>query len=190
LFQHPSIILYFVLAAVILLVIIVVYKKWSSTPEHQMHIILKPYIREEIKKIIIPDGIGGLLEIEHLILTDQGLLLIETYPMSGNLFGAETIDQWSQIIEGRSYKFANPLRHIRTSRQALKVLSPNTAIFCRIIFNANSVFPKGKPEEVSVLNSLGDDMEFIKSETPATVASQKAWDKIMRIARKNGQAIE
>jgi len=166
------------------------YKKWKGTPEHQMHTILKPYAREEIKNIIIPDGIGGLLEIEHLILTDHGLLLIETYPMSGNLFGAETIDQWSQIVEGRSYKFANPLRHIRTSRQALKALSPNTAIFCRIIFNANSVFPKGKPDEVSVVNSLADDMVFIKGEPPATVASQQAWDKIMRIARKNGQAIE
>lgn len=187
--QDPSTI-YFVLTTLSLLVLcVILYKKWSSTPEHQMHVILKPYLREEINNIIIPDGIGGLLEIEHLVLTDQGLLLIETYPMSGNLFGAETIDQWSQIIDGRSYKFANPLRHIRTSRQAIKALSPNTPVFCRIIFNANSVFPKGKPDEVSVINSLAEDMEFLKSEPAMTNASRQAWDKIMRIARKNGQSV-
>jgi len=191
LFQDPSTVLYFVLTAIFLLVLaIVVYRKWNSTPEHQMHLILKPYIREEIKEIIIPDGIGGLLEIEHLILMDQGLLLIQTYPMSGNLFGADTIDQWSQIVDGRSYKFANPLRHIRTSRQAIMALSPKVPVFCRIIFNANSVFPKGKPDEVSVINSLAEDMQDLKNKPALTVASQQAWEQIMRIARKNGQAVE
>ncbi len=165
------------------------YKKWQGTPKHQMHTILKPYIVEEIKDVIIPDGIGGLLEIEHLVLTEQGLLLIETYPMSGNLFGADTIDLWTQIIDGRSYKFANPLRHIRTSRQAVKVLVPKIPIFCRVIFNDHSVFPKGKPDEVSVLTTLSDDMMHINSSPSIAIESKQAWDKIMRIARKNGQAV-
>ena len=190
-FQEPSIILYFVLAAILLLLLsIFVYKKWKGSPAHQMHNILKPYIQDEIKDFIIPDGIGGLLEIEHLILMEQGLLLIETYPMSGNLFGADTIDQWTQIIEGRSYKFPNPLRRIRTSRQAIKALAPNIPVFCRIIFNANSIFPKGKPEEVSVINSLVEDMQVITNEPARTVVSQNSWEQIMRIARKNGQAVE
>lgn len=190
-FQEPSIILYFVLTALFLLVLaIFMYRKWNGTPAHQMHAILKPYTRDEIDEIIIPDGIGGLLEIEHLILMDQGLLLIETYPMSGNLFGAETIDMWTQIIDGRSYKFANPLRRIRTSRQAIKALAPNVPVFCRIIFNANSIFPKGKPDEVSVINSLAEDMQWITNEPARTVATHQAWEKIMRIARKNGQAVE
>jgi hypothetical protein len=164
-------------------------KKWNGSSEQQMHLILKPYILEEIKEIIIPDGIGGLLEIEHLVLTDRGLLLIETYPMAGNLFGAETIDQWTQIIDGRSYKFANPLRHIRTSRQAIKALTSKPPVFCRIIFNSNSIFPKGKPDEVSVLNSLSEDMAVINSSPVVAVEAKQSWDKIMRIARKNGQAV-
>jgi len=154
-----------------------------------MALILKPYIQNEEKDIIIPDGIGGLLEIENLILTDRGLLLIETYPMSGNLFGSETIEQWTQIIDGRSYKFANPLRHIRTSRQALMVLAPNIPIFCRIVFNADSIFPKGKPEEVSVLSSLAEDLLCIDSSPLLTEQSKQAWEVIMRIARKDGQAV-
>jgi len=186
----PQTILYLLLATACLLVLLIFgYNRFKRSTSQQQHLILKPYIRDEIKEIIIPDGIGGLLEIEHLILTDQGLLLIETYPMSGNLFGAETIDQWTQIMDGRSYKFPNPLRRIRTSRQAIKALSPNIPIFCRIIFNAHSVFPKGKPDEVSVISSLADDMESLNIQPPQIVPAQQAWDKIMRIARKNGQAV-
>lgn len=164
--------------------------KRKESASQQMAAILKPYIQDEVKDIIIPDGIGGLLEIEHLILLEQGLLLIETYPMSGNLFGADTIDLWTQLIDGRSYKFANPLRHIRTSRQALMILAPNTPIFCRVVFNADSVFPKGKPEEVSVLSSLSDDMLSIQSSTAKMDPSSLVWQRIMRIARKDGQAVQ
>jgi len=154
-----------------------------------MNHILRPYVKDEIKQVIIPDGIGGLLEIEHLILLEQGILLIETYPMAGNLFGAEMIDQWTQIIDGRSYKFANPLRHIRTSRQAIKVLAPEIPVFCRVIFNSDSYFPKGKPDEVSILESLSDDLLFINEEKIISKQATQAWERIMRIARKDGQAI-
>ena len=121
------------------------WKKRQLSSAVQMERILHSLKRDEVKEIIIPDGIGGLLGIEHLILLEQGLLILETYPISGNLFGAEQIDNWTQIINGRSFKFTNPLHRIHTARQALKLLAPNVPIFCRVVFNADSHFPKGKP---------------------------------------------
>jgi hypothetical protein len=187
--QNTSILLIVAIFTVIILILLLINSRKVS-PSRQMAAILKPYILDEIKDIIVPDGIGGLLEIEHLILMKQGLLLIETYPMSGNMFGAETIDQWTQLIDGRSYKFANPLRHIRTSRQALMILAPNIPIFCRVVFNADSIFPKGKPDEVSVLSSLSDDLLNIQSSTVKMDQSSEVWQRIMRIARKDGQAVQ
>lgn len=187
--QNLTILLIGASIVTIILILVIINKRKKSAP-YQMASILKPYIQDEVKDIIIPDGIGGLLEIEHLILLEQGLLLIETYPMSGNLFGAETIDQWTQLVGGRSYKFANPLRHIRTSRQALMVLAPNIPIFCRVVFNADSVFPKGKPDEVSVLSTLADDMLNIQSSTVKMDPALQVWQRIMRIARKDGQAVQ
>lgn len=155
----------------------------------QLARILKPYVRDEIKDFIIPDGIGGLLEIEHLVLLDQGILLIQTYPISGNLFGADFIDEWTQIIDGKSFKFPNPLQHIHTSSYALKVLAPTVPIFCRAVFTANSVFPKGKPEEVSVLSSLDNDLQALNNSPAITEKVRHSWERILRIARKNGQAV-
>lgn len=174
--------------AIILILLLIHLRKKSA--HYQLAAILKPYIQEEIKGVIIPDGIGGLLEIEHLILTQHGLLLLEAYPMSGNMFGAEAIDMWTQLINGKSYKFANPLRRIRISRQALMILVPNIPIFCRVIFNADSNFPKGKPEEVSVLSSLSDDLVIMHSSIVNTNQILPAWQRLLRIARKDGQAIQ
>lgn len=187
--QNTSILLVVATFTVIILILLLINNRKKST-SRQMAAILKPYIQDEIKQIIIPDGIGGLLEIEHLILMEHGLLLIETYPMSGIMFGAEAIDLWTQLIDGRSYKFANPLRHIRTSRQALMALAPNIPIFCRVVFNADSVFPKGKPEEVSVLSSLFDDLSYTQSSTIKMDRSSPVWQRILRIARKDGQAVQ
>jgi len=187
--QNTSIVLIVATFAVSALILLIINNRKKAT-HRQMTAILKPFIQDEIKHIIIPDGIGGLLEIEHLILMEHGLLLIETYPMSGNLFGAETINQWTQLVDGRSYKFANPLRRIRISRQALKELAPNIPIFCRVVFNADSVFPKGKPGDVSVLSSLADDLSNIVSSTVKTERTSEVWQRILRIARKDGQAIQ
>ena len=180
--------------SLISVITIAVLLVWRVTTRKQniesvMNSIMEPYVKDEVKQIIIPDGIGGLLEIEHLILLEQGLFLIESYPMAGNLYGADTIDQWTQIIDGRSYKFANPLRRLRTSRQAIKSLAPNIPVFCRVIFNADSFFPKGKPAEVSVLESLAEDMMVLNNEKMIPEQTQQAWDRILRVARKNGQAV-
>lgn len=165
------------------------WKKRQLSPSVQMDKILQSFKRDELKEIIIPDGIGGLLEIEHVILLDQGLLLIETYPISGNLFGADQIDEWTQIVDGRSYKFTNPLWHIHNASQALRLLAPNVPIFCRVVFNADSHFPKGKPDEVSILATLSEDMQVVMNSPIITSKAEKAWQLCLRIARKNGQAL-
>lgn len=182
----------FVLVIVLLAILLIVYvvNKHKQTDSYKIAEILKPYVKDEVKKIIIPDGIGGILEVEHLILLEQGFLLIQTYPMAGNLFGADNIDQWSQIVAGKSFKFSNPLRHMCTSRQALQALAPKTPIFSRVIFTDGAIFPKGKPDDVSVLISLSLDLEAIKAFPAISELAKLSWDKVMRIARKDGKPIE
>ena len=93
-------------------------------------------------------------------------------------------------MAGKSFKFDNPLRQIQISRQALKALAPNIPIFCRIIFTSNSIFPKGKPQEVSTLDTLTEDLQAINSTIPMDVKVQRSWDRVMRIARKNGKSVK
>ena len=63
------------------------------------------------------------------------------------------------------------------------MLAPNTSIFCRVIFNGNSVFPIGMPDGVSVLNSLADDLLAIKNEDSFVIEDE--WQQIKTIAINN-----
>ena len=178
----------FVCGMVIFLLLLTLLLKLKPKPKSSLKRIMEPISKGEIKHIIIPDGIGGLLEINHIVLLDQGLLLIDSLTSQGNVFGGDNLDEWTQISKGRSFKFANPLRRLKTSKQSLSALVPNIPIFYHIVFSDDTVFPRGKPGFVSVLNSLQQDLEYLQSEPIITAKSKQAWERILRIARKDGQA--
>ncbi|MCB2427549.1 nuclease-related domain-containing protein [Methylophaga pinxianii] len=161
-----------------------------SYSQIQIEQVLKPYKQDELKNIILPDGVGGLLEIEKIFLLEQGILILRDYPISGHLFGAEKIEQWTQIVDGRSYKFTNPLHHLEHARQAIRSLIPKMPVFCHVVFTADSNFPKGKPAAVSVLASFEQDMQrlFNSPKLPAE-AREKMWDVIKRHARIDSQSL-
>ena len=151
---------------------------------------LKPYKQDELNNVILPDGVGGILEIEKLFLLEQGILILRDYPISGHLFGAEQIEQWTQIVDGRSYKFINPLHHLENARQAIRSLIPKMPVFCHVVFTADSNFPKGKPASVSVLTSFEQDMQrlFNSPKLPAE-SREKMWNVIKQNIRNDAQSL-
>ncbi len=171
------------------LVFVIKRKRKRSRYSRKLERSLQSIKKQEAKSIIIPDGLGGAIEIERLLLIEQGLLIIETYPMSGHLFGADHIDQWTQIIDGRSFKFTNPLHRIYNTKHALQLLAPKVPIFCRIVFSENSNFPKGKPSEVSVIRTLDEDLQGLAKEPSVNQLGEIAWERIIRIARTDGQSL-
>ncbi|AFI84846.1 nuclease-like protein [Methylophaga nitratireducenticrescens] len=151
----------------------------KSSAQAQIEQVLTPYKLDELKNIILPDGLGGLLEIESVFLLEQGVLILREYPISGHLYGADKIEQWTQIVDGRSYKFTNPLHHLEHSRQTIRSLIPKMPVFCHVVFTAESNFPKGKPASVSVLTSFEQDMQrlFNSPKLPAE-SREKMWNVI------------
>ncbi len=164
-------------------------KSRQRSAEYRIQKILKPYQLSEARQLVIPDGMGGLLEIEHLTLLKQGLLILHHFPLSGHLYGADKIDQWTQLVNGRSYKFANPLLHLQHVQQSLSLLAPKIPIFTCVVFTGECNFPKGKPDNVSLLSTLEADLGQIFNraallETPL----QKSWQSVLNIARHNGKS--
>ena len=180
------------LSIVLILIIWLLYRRFvrKSYSQIQIEQVLKPYKQDELKNVILPDGLGGLLEIEKIFLLEQGILILRDYPISGHLFGAEKIEQWTQIVDGRSYKFTNPLHHLEHARQAIRSLIPKMPVFCHVVFTADSNFPKGKPAAVSVLPSFEQDMQrlFNSPKLPAEVR-EKMWDVIKQNVRIDTQSL-
>ncbi|MDN3642924.1 NERD domain-containing protein [Lutimonas halocynthiae] len=69
--------------------------------------------------IIIP-GSNGTTQIDHLLVSEFGVFIVETKNKKGWIFGSENQSNWTQTLYGNKYSFQNPLR--QTFRQK-KVLS-------------------------------------------------------------------
>jgi hypothetical protein len=61
--------------------------------------------------LLIPDGAGGLTQIDHVVVSPFGIFVIETKNFSGWIFGSEKEAQWN-VNYGRGSKrtIPNPLK--------------------------------------------------------------------------------
>jgi hypothetical protein len=70
--------------------------------------------------LYIPKKDGSTSQIDHLILSEQGLFVIETKNYSGWIFGDEKSKYWTQVIYKRKEKFLNPIWQNIGHMKALK----------------------------------------------------------------------
>ena len=49
------------------------------------------------RNLVIPDGLDGEIQIDHLMLTHKGLLVLDLKEVEGNIFGGDRMDEWTAI---------------------------------------------------------------------------------------------
>lgn len=149
---------------------------------------------DTLHDVILADGRGGLTQVDHLVLTGAGLLVVETKNYSGLILGQEREAQWTQRLGRRSFPFQNPLRQNYAHTEAVKALVPGIRVFGRVVFTDAARFPKGLPPGVSSLSTLRADLRNelgieLDGASPST-AMRTAWETLTakadrsRVARK------
>ncbi|VAW94546.1 hypothetical protein MNBD_GAMMA21-2965 [hydrothermal vent metagenome] len=152
--QHP------VVPGVVLAILVglLLFFSWAPVQQLLSHWSLSRLLKQiglqKLKNVYIPDGLGDVIYVERLILQADGLLLVTIKPFRGNIFAAEQIDQWTQVVGHHSYKFPNPLHQQETDLQALQAVMPDTPINRLVVFAKGSHFPKGKPADVCDFSDL------------------------------------
>lgn len=154
---------------------------WPPLTKIRAHRYLQGLIRrlgrDSLRHISLMDGADVPIYIEYLILQPDGLLLLIVKPFRGNIFAAEKIQNWTQVIRHHSFKFANPLHELETSLQALRGLLPKVSVRGLVVFAQGAHFPKGKPEAVcdfDELKALASQQD--KREVPD--ALRQAWEQL------------
>lgn len=147
-----------------------------------------------LKDIVIPDGVEGYSYIDYLLLTPNGLVVLDINFSEGHIFGGDSVDQWTQIINSKTYKFNNPLYSNQTRCQAVAwnvenniadeiKTNNNLDTFGWIAFSSAGDFPKGIPDQVSMIGDLKNDLEKKFSlGTPASESIQALQDKINELS--------
>jgi Nuclease-related domain len=98
--------------------------------------------------VLIPDGTGGTVRIDHLICGPAGYLVIETVTLSGRISGQAGEAEWTQTLPGgRQRRFANPLPDNSRHVTALRQLVDPVPVRGLVVF-ARARFPDDKPDDV------------------------------------------
>ena len=106
-----------------------------------------------IEDICLPDGTGGEVIIDHLLLGRDALLIVGIMRFDGAIFGGRLTDQWTQVIGRRSFKFDNPNHYLQRQINAISLVVPDTPVRGWHLF-PNAKFPKDKPDSVLLLSDL------------------------------------
>lgn len=144
------------LVAVALAVVLVLLRKplrhWRQ--EHQIKRALNRLGARSLRNISLPDGLGGEIVIDNLLLAIDALLVVDVKRFDGLIFGSSKTDMWTQVINKRSYRFPNPDRHLHAQVAAVSTLVPGTPVRGLHLFTHNAKFPKGKPSNVLQLADI------------------------------------
>ena len=132
-----------------------------------------------LRDVLIPDGSGGQLHIDFLLLTGRGLLVVDYRDVEGVVFGGEHMKEWAVMNGSKRTTFLNPLEALYDRMAAVKMLAGEVPVDGRIVFTSRSKFPKGRPPRVMRL-------DLLEAEYPAAVAGsphpgerhRPAWDQL------------
>lgn len=130
---------------------------------------------EQIRNLVCADGLDGYYHIDRLALTRDAILLIAYKPYGGNIYCAERISEWTQVIGQKSFKFENPLFELENQLTALRLLIDNLPLHGYLFFNYDALFPKGHPDSVLNPESIPDRFLGPNCE-PVNADIRAAWE--------------
>lgn len=132
-----------------------------------------------LKNASFPDGMDGYVYVDYLVLTPSGILVVDLQDYAGFIFGAANIDQWTQMVRRRGYKFENPLHQNAWRVQAVQALVDDAPVLGRVLFSSVSQFPKGIPDGVSHVSTIAADLAPLFDNKSVSDSLRQSWDKLV-----------
>ncbi len=114
---------------------------------------------EQMTDLKCPDGLGGDFLIDRLLLRHDGISLLMQRSYPGNIFCADHIDEWTQMLGQKSYQFKNPLFELDFQVKAMADCFPGVNINGYLFFDHSASFPKGHPHRVIHPNQIPDELK-------------------------------
>ncbi|MGD2136869.1 MAG: nuclease-related domain-containing protein [Gammaproteobacteria bacterium] len=128
-----------------------------------------------MKNLRLPDGVDGEVLIDYLLLGREAILVVSVKRYDGLIFGGERTDQWTQVINNRSYKFPNPDQHLRRQVNAVRLLAPDAPVTGVHLFTSGARFPKDRPASVILMEEINGRPRY--SDIPAPLRA--AWETLV-----------
>lgn len=104
----------------------------------------------------------GTTQIDHIVLSRNGIFVIETKNLKGWIFGSEKRKQWTQTLYKKKFRFQNPIhqnyKHVKAVQNLLGIRQ--SLILSIVVFVGKSQFKTVMPYNVLTLREL---LPYIRS---------------------------
>lgn len=175
---------WFVIAAgaLIALIGIAVYLRHRRSMAARIDKALKKISHDRLEDVHLPDGMGGHIHLDVLLLTNRGFVVLDVKDVPGTLFGSEKMAEWVVMTGRRRHTFRNPLPglHDRLAVVRSHVRDVNTEGY--LVFTERGHFTKGKPRETLMLQELIETIGPAGDEYPQ--AFDAAWKELKALVEK------
>jgi hypothetical protein len=144
-------------------------KRSENIGEAAVRALLTQYCRRSTAHLLNNITISfkdGTTQIDHILLTQNGILVIETKHYSGWLFVNQAQKYWTQVIYQTKNRFRNPIKqnaqHVSAVRNLLEFV-PTDHIQGIVVFTGDAEFKTEVPQKVIHLDELVNYVDAMRS---------------------------
>jgi hypothetical protein len=123
----------------------------------------------------------GTTEVDHILVSQFGVFVIETKNYKGWIFADATQPNWTQVLFRRRFRFQNPIlqnfRHVRAVQDLLDFLSPD-AVKSVVVFTGAAEFKTAIPRGVFDLSDL---IEYLRNQTVPVMSLNRRQFRVGRL---------
>jgi Nuclease-related domain len=137
---------------------------------------------QAVPQVLVPDGMGGFIHIDHLLLTRRGVLVLDTRRVAGLIFGGDQMSEWTVMGRGQRFTFDNPQPALYDRIAAVKALVGDVPVEGRLLFSNLGKFTKGKPKYVMMLDGIEVEFPVVdraNTAFPEFAAYSNAWTRLI-----------
>jgi hypothetical protein len=169
-----------VVAAVLLLGLLA--WRWFAGRKSPLQKAISDISFDQLHDLVIPSADEGEIHIDELLLTSQGLLILEVKDVEGKVFGSDKMSDWTVMAEGRRFTFSNPQPGLYDRIAAVRQIVRQVPVEGRILFLEGAEFTKGVPSLVCTLEELV--AEFGEPDMDAAMSKVEAFQPHWELVRK------
>lgn len=129
---------------------------------------------EQLRNVVLPKADDGEIHIDHILLTERGILIVEAKEIRGIVFGGDRMHDWTVMDNGRRYTIANPQAALYDRIAAVRLVVSDVPVEGRIVFGADADFSKGLPSLVCTEQQLRAELPVVSGKRGS--ASRSAFD--------------
>ena len=145
--------------------------------------VIRSIASEHQTDLFIPDGMDGEIQLQHVLLTSLGILVMDLKRADGPVFAGEKLAEWTVTEGARRFKFANPLATLRARTAAVRAVAKDVPVHGRVVFMGQPDFVGGRPEHTVTLDELAQEFsQTARRNTESVSAFHASWEQIQLVA--------